>query len=213
MISALVGAGVGILAGGPLLVVARRWERGDGERTTVPGTVGTVAVLVIAVAGGAAAGVLTQPWLIVAFAVFGVLAVIAVAVDLAEFRLPDVLTYPLIASGVVVAGVLAVTDSADVLIRAAVGLLGYGGWLLLIALLTSSGYGLGDVKLAAAVGVWTGALGWTTLTTGVLAGQLLITGTLIAARLAARRAGGQVRDAPLGPAIVLGASLAVLLTI
>lgn len=84
----------------------------------------------------------------------------------------------------------------------------YGGWMLLAALVVSDGYGLGDVKLAAAVGVWLGGLSWHLVACAALFGQLFIVASLLAVRYRSRRRGEVGGHAPLGPALVAGAALA-----
>ncbi|MFZ5962173.1 prepilin peptidase [Thalassococcus sp. BH17M4-6] len=91
-------------------------------------------------------------------ALAGVLAALAI-VDLRQKRLPDALTLPLIAAGLVFAW--AEGRLADGLIGAA---LGYGVFWLIGELHFrrhgTEGLGLGDAKLFAAAGAW---LGWAAL--------------------------------------------------
>ncbi|TYB36824.1 prepilin peptidase [Micromonospora sp. AP08] len=129
--------------------------------------------------------------------------------DLACLRLPD----PLVAAAAAAATLglvpVALAGTPERLLTAlagaAVSFVGY----LLLALLPGARLGFGDVKLAAALGLPLGWLGWPTLGLGLLLPHLL-NGVVVVALLAA----GQVRrDTPLpfGPAILAGAWLAVLL--
>ena len=86
--------------------------------------------------------------------------VVLASVDLAVFRLPDVLTLPLMGAGLVYAAL----DGGDVGGHAAGLLAGYGsiaatGWVF-ARLRRRRGIGLGDAKLFAAAGAW---LGWAAL--------------------------------------------------
>lgn len=131
-------------------------------------------------------------------------------VDLACLRLPD----PLVA----VAGTLALGGLAGAallagtpgrLVGALVGAVLSGAAHVLLALLPRSRLGFGDVKLAAVLGLPLGWLGRDALLTGLLLAHLLH-GGLVLGLLAARRVR---RDTllPLGPALLAGAWLGVLL--
>jgi leader peptidase (prepilin peptidase)/N-methyltransferase len=88
------------------------------------------------------------------------------AVDAAIFRLPDIVTLPLLASGLAVSWLLPDKD----LTGHAIGALCGAGTFFLIAEIYRrtrghEGLGLGDVKLAGAAGAW---LGWQALPSMVL---------------------------------------------
>jgi leader peptidase (prepilin peptidase)/N-methyltransferase len=81
--------------------------------------------------------------------------------------------------------------------------------MLVLALIGPSGLGMGDVKLAPALGLYLGYLGWSALVVGVAAGFVL--GALAALGLLAREAfarrplAGALRKAlPFGPFLLLG---------
>ena len=105
--------------------------------------------------------VLPMPWLgMVTFGLTSML-MLASAVDLAERRIPDVFTLPLIGLGIAVSfGTLGVPFLHH--------LIGAGGGYLLLAVIGEvyfrrhgvDGLGLGDAKLFAAAGAW---LGWSAL--------------------------------------------------
>ncbi|CCH21883.1 prepilin peptidase [Micromonospora lupini] len=150
-----------------------------------------------------------DPALPVLLAVAAVGLVLAV-VDLACLRLPDPL--------VLVAGLLALAGlSAAALLAGTPGrLLGAlggaavaGAAHVLLALLPGSRLGFGDVKLAVVLGLPLGWLGRDALLTGLLLPHLLH-GALVLGLLAARMVR---RDTlvPVGPALLAGAWLAVLL--
>jgi len=71
--------------------------------------------------------------------------------------------------------------------------------------------GMGDVKLAALLGLYLGWLGWSTVLTGAVAG-FVVQAALALVLLAARRVGR--RDAlPFGPAMLVGAALVMSLPV
>ncbi|MFI7279238.1 prepilin peptidase [Micromonospora chersina] len=170
-------------------------------RHAVP-LVGAVVFAGLAVVRGTDAAL---PALLLTAAVGLALAV----VDLACLRLPD----PLVAAvaGAAALGLVPVAlagGTPERLLAAVAGAaVSFAGYVLL-ALLPGARLGFGDVKLAAALGLPLGWLGWPTLGLGLLLPHLL-NGVVVLALLAAGRVR---RDTPLpfGPAILAGAWLAVL---
>jgi leader peptidase (prepilin peptidase)/N-methyltransferase len=79
-----------------------------------------------------------------------------------------------------------------------------------MALISPSGLGMGDVKLVALTGLYLGWLGWPVVLVGLFLG-FLAQGLLGLGLLAARRAGLRT-DLPFGPALLAGALAAALLT-
>jgi leader peptidase (prepilin peptidase)/N-methyltransferase len=130
--------------------------------------------------------------------------------DLACLRLPDPLVAAAAGAGALglVPAALAGGTPARLLTALAGVAVSFAGYVLL-ALLPHSRLGFGDVKLAAALGLPLGWLGWPALGLGLLLPHLL-NGVVVLALLAA----GRVRrdtPVPFGPAILSGAWLAVLL--
>ena len=158
--------------------------------------------------GAAVAGLQPLP-LAAAYAVMFIVAITAAMVDAVEMRLPDVLTFPILAGGVAVLAALEIAGTHQGLLRGVLGGVLYGGFLLAAGLINPRSFALGDVKLCAGLGVWLAGLSWTALYVGVLAGQvlLLVTGGIIRAR----HPGQPHREFPAGPALVAGAILGVLL--
>jgi leader peptidase (prepilin peptidase)/N-methyltransferase len=115
-------------------------------------------------AGGAAAigviSALTLPWPVaIASTVLGMLMVAGADVDARTFLLPDTITWGAVACGIVAASLLhpaapwvtageAITRAACIAATLALFRSGYG-WIR-----RSESLGLGDVKLAAAIGAW-----------------------------------------------------------
>lgn len=145
-------------------------------------------------------------------AAFGWLAVLAVPlafVDLAVYRLPDRLTLPAYAGFIALLSVTALTEqrSGD-LARAVLGGLVLGAFYLLLFLVNPAGVGLGDAKLALALGSAMGWLGWTHLLTGTFLTYLL--GGLYGVLLIALRRAHRKTEIPFGPFMIIGAFGAVL---
>ncbi len=133
-------------------------------------------------------------------ALAGVLIALS-AIDLKSFRLPDVLTLPLILAGIVLAGLLEWDSPVS---RAAASALGFGLAYLVArtyeAVRGRGGLGLGDAKLFAASGAWVGAAGLATVVLYACATALL---ALLVAH--ARKADLSLTTAiPFGPFLAAG---------
>ena len=158
--------------------------------------------------GAAVAGLQPFP-MAAAYAVMFLVATAAAMVDAVDMRLPDVLTYPILAGGVAVLAALDIAGTHQGLLRGVLGGVLYGGFLLAAGLINPRSFALGDIKLCAGLGVWLAGLSWTALYVGVLAGQVLL--LALGWIIRARRPGQPHREFPAGPALVAGAILGVLL--
>ena len=142
------------------------------------------------------------------------LAVVAVPlafVDVAVHRLPDPLTGA--AYAVTVAGLLIAAASDGhwgALGRAAAGGAALAGFYLLLAVISPSGMGLGDVKLAASLGTLLAWSGWRALVLGGFAGFLLA--ALYSVVLLAVGRTTRKQHIPFGPFMLAGAFLLFLVT-
>jgi leader peptidase (prepilin peptidase)/N-methyltransferase len=138
------------------------------------------------------------------------LGVLLAVIDLRCLRLPDPIVALLAAATVAPLSLGAVlTGDPARLGRAALAAVLSGVIYLVIVLLPGAGLGLGDVKLAAVLGFTLGFVGWPALVVGLVTPHL-INGPVALALLLTRRA--QRRTAlPLGPALLTGALLGVLL--
>lgn len=189
------------IAAAPVVSGAARNRQHRSGRLPMVGWVALAAGCVLAVG----AAVFVEPFAAkVAYAVMLVVLVAAAAVDVSEQRLPNVLT--LGSGGFALAALTAISivTGAGSPWRAVVGGAIFGGWILLGALVVRDGYGLGDVKLAAACGILAGWLSWTSLAVAVLATQIAITVLLVYAKSRDRH-----REA-LGPAFVVGMLISIL---
>jgi leader peptidase (prepilin peptidase)/N-methyltransferase len=218
----------GILAGGFLLPRAAHrlavepdhpWRDRDSEGRPYPAGVrgwagrgpgaATLAVLCAGAGGALAVRVGARPelmvWLLLVPA-----AVLMARVDLAVFRLPDVLTLPAGAGVALLLGVCALLPGAAGSWRRA--LLGGAALLTLYFLLhvvNPAGMGFGDVKLAPTVGLVLGWYGWGAVFAGTFAGFVL--GAGVALGLMAVRRIDRRTAIPFGPFMLLGALGGVLL--
>ncbi len=148
-------------------------------------------------------------WALPGFLLFAWTLFVLAVIDSRTRRIPNRLTYPL-------------TPALLVLLVAAAFLHGQPGWalravigglvafllLLTMAVLNPRGMGMGDVKLAAFIGVGLGYIGWGHVILGIFAGFLL--GGLVAIGLLVVRARGRKDHIPFGPYLAAGALLALL---
>jgi leader peptidase (prepilin peptidase)/N-methyltransferase len=129
-------------------------------------------------------------------------------IDLRHRIIPNRLVYPALlafAAYVVIGGLAG--GGLDV-IRAAIGMLAYGGALLLVAFISPRGMGMGDVKLAALIGLVLGSVGLRYVTVAAAAGILLGGVAAIVALIA----GASRKNAiPFGPFLAVGALVAAFL--
>jgi leader peptidase (prepilin peptidase)/N-methyltransferase len=211
VVALVVGAGAGRLIDSLALVAPRRSDRAPGALALRDRSLGAPLP---EVAGALAATALTlrfgwstqlPAWLWLA----GVGLLLAV-VDLRTLLLPNRVLLPGTVGGVVLLGAAALADgSIDALVRAVLAGVVAAAALLVLALISPRGMGMGDVKLAGLLGLYLGWLGWPVLLTGLFLGfvlQAVVGLALLAARRVDRKAG-----LPFGPALFAGALGAALL--
>ena len=125
-------------------------------------------------------------------------------IDLRHRIIPNRLTYPsLILFSLVVVLARLIGEAADP-VRAGIGLLLYGGILFIVAVV-SRGMGMGDVKLAALIGLVLGSLGLRFV--GVAAGAAIAFGGL-GGLVALGMGKGRKSAIPFGPYLAAGAVVA-----
>lgn len=202
----VVGTAVLVAVAAGLLTPSARILAERPSRATGP-----VVLVTLGALGGAAAGWWARdPVELATFAVLVLGCVLLVVVDVASHRLPDVVTAPTAVAlllGLAVAAALG--PDWGVLVRAVLAGLALGTAFLLLALASPRAIGLGDVKLAALLGVFLGWFGWGTVLTGVVATFVL--GGLAALTLMAAGRASRTTALAFGPWLVLGAGVAATL--
>jgi len=144
-----------------------------------------------------------------AFLYLGGAGVALAVIDLDVHRLPDLLTLPSYAVGVLLlSAAAALQGSATPLLRAFLGMAALFALYLLLAMAHPAGMGLGDVKLAGVLGLYLGWLGWGPWAVGAFAAFLL--GGLTGVALMAGGRAGRKSAIPFGPFMLAGALLGVL---
>lgn len=153
-----------------------------------------------------------QLGLIPAWCGFALVGTVMCRTDLAAHRIPDVLTG---AALIVGAGLLLVPWDLTAYGRGWLAALALTLVFLLLGLIGPAGLGMGDVKLAPALGLYLGYLGWDELVMGVFSGFVAaaVVGIVAVVRGAFTRASPEqasIRSAlhqslPFGPFLLLGA--------
>lgn len=119
-------------------------------------------------------------------------------IDAATRRIPNAITYRLAPALLVLLGGAALLQGQPgVGLRALLGGLAAFAALLVLALISPGGLGMGDVKLAASLGVALGYLGWGHVVLGLFGGFLL--GGVVSLVLLATRLRGRKDMLPFGP--------------
>lgn len=178
----------------------QRHDRGGGERVAL--ALGTAALFVlVALRVGESAQ-------LPAFLSLAAAAVLLTVIDLKHHVLPDRVTLPALGAGaVLLTGAAAVHGDWAALARAVVAAVVLFLVFLVLALIAPTGLGFGDVKLSALIGLYLGWLGWAAVLVGAVA-AFLVQAVLALALLATRRI--DLRgELPFGPAMLLGAALAI----
>jgi Flp pilus assembly protein protease CpaA len=200
-----VGAAVGIAATPIVYWVAKRLLT---STAWIPRTPMAAVVLTIACAvAGASVATLSGTITTIAYTIFAFGVLTVALVDAIERRIPNRITYPQLAVGVLGVPWLTSSITAWVLLGPLTGAVVSGCIGLLNAVLADQG--LGDVKLAAVIGAWTAHLGVLPWITGTLLCQLLMIAAISGNQLRRRWAGLPPDYTPLGPSLAGGAILAV----
>jgi leader peptidase (prepilin peptidase)/N-methyltransferase len=143
-----------------------------------------------------------------AFAGLGGAVLIALAlIDLEHRRVPNVIVLPATAAAVVwVLALSFATGDWDVAGNALLS--GAAAFVLMFGIaLASRGMGMGDVKLAAFIGIFAGRFGWQVCVLAVFAGFII--GGFVAMMLLVVRVRGRKDALPFAPALAAGALTAL----
>lgn len=224
VLAAVLGLGVGMLADRaarrfPWTPRKRSWSSarntpdGDGavlpdlaDRRGVPPA--AVSALLTAVLFALVVLRFGAAWELPAYLLLAGVAVLLALIDLGHHLLPDRVVLPAIAAGsVLLALAAAIEGDAAALARAGIAAVVLFVVFLVLALIAPSGLGMGDVKLAALLGLYLGWLGWNVAVLGAAA-AFVVQAALALVLLASRRIGLK-GELPFGPAMLLGAALAI----
>jgi len=157
---------------------------------------------------GATAAVIGERWVLVAYLWFVAVTLTLTLTDLDRKLIPNRILFPGFGIAVSLLAVAALLDrSWGDLGRALGGSVGYFGFLLLVALLSRHGFGMGDVKLGALLGAFLAFEGWSILVVGALGAFIL--GGVVSILLLTLRVKGRKDSIPFGPYLVLGAYVAI----
>ena len=146
-------------------------------------------------------------WQAVLIAPFLGILLACALIDARHRIIPNRIVYSSLAVFAVAVALLSLFGARVSLFTGVLGFLAFGGGLLIVAILAPHGMGMGDVKLAALMGLVLGALGWryvgVSVVVAVLAGGIGAVVTLLA--------GGSRKDAiPFGPYLASGGILSAL---
>jgi leader peptidase (prepilin peptidase)/N-methyltransferase len=217
--AAVLAAALGALAGAGVHRAAARfpWPAGAGLREVIgPGRCAATAVRRPLVEVGTAlllALVVVRfglTWQLPAFLLLAVAAVLLTVIDLQHRLLPNRVLLPALAAGaVLLLGAAAAGGAWSALGRAVLGAAALFLVFLVLALLSPGGLGMGDVKLAAVLGLYLGWVGWPAVLFGAVAA--FVVQALVALGLLAARRVQRGSSLPFGPAMLAGAALALAL--
>jgi leader peptidase (prepilin peptidase)/N-methyltransferase len=127
-------------------------------------------------------------------------------IDLDVKRLPDALTLPSYAVGVVLLGLGSLSEPHQ-LLRAVLGAAAMFGLYFALCFAYPAGMGFGDVKLSGVLGLYTAWLGWDVWTVGLFLGFLL--GGVFGIAVVLAKQGGRKTALPFGPFMILGVFVAI----
>jgi leader peptidase (prepilin peptidase) / N-methyltransferase len=147
-------------------------------------------------------------WEVPALLVLTAAGMLLALIDLRHRLLPDRVVLPSLGIGLLLLALAALgEDNWPALGRALLGAVALFAVFLVLALISPGGLGMGDVKLAALLGLYLGWLGWNFVVLGAAAG--FVVQAVIALALLATRRIGLTGDLPFGPAMLIGAALVV----
>lgn len=149
-------------------------------------------------------------WILPALLFYAFTLVTVSAVDLDERRIPNKVMGPMGLAGIVLLLLAAVMEQRlDVVPQLVIGAVGYAAPLFLLGIAAPGSMGMGDVKLAAYMGLH---LAWFSLS-HVLVGAILgfVIGAVVGLVLIALRKKGRKDTVPFGPSIALGGFLVLFL--
>ncbi|WP_424346455.1 prepilin peptidase [Kocuria sp. CH-021] len=197
---------VGAVVGWFLPRVVLRYSPVTDESTSAPShpllAVATAALFVLV------AAFFGLSWELPAYLFFAAVAVVLTVIDLRHHLLPNAVVLPALGIGFVLLALAAMGEGTwGALLRAALGALALFVLYLVLALISPAGLGMGDVKLAAVLGLFLGFQGWGALFVGAVLASVV--GMVVGLAVLASRRGGLRSDVPFGPSMLAGALVAV----
>jgi leader peptidase (prepilin peptidase) / N-methyltransferase len=191
----LMLAAAGTVAGWSAFPLAQQEKRTSlpaGWRWSLAAATGAVCALL---------ALLREPAELPAFALLAVLGMLLAAVDLRHKLLPNRMVLPFFGLALVLLVIAALAaPERQLLMAALLGSLAMFTFYLLAALAKPGGIGMGDVKLAAVVGLYAGYEGLTAWV-AVLFGAFLLNAVAIILLMLARRL-KRDSDIPFGPSMI-----------
>lgn len=210
----LIAAFAGALAGAWVDRAAGRfpWPAGVGLREVLAPGAAAVRRPVLAVATALLLVLVVLrfglSWQLPAFLVLAVVAVLLAVIDLQHQLLPNRVLLPaLVVGAVLLLGAAAAEGEWTAYGRAALAAVAMFLVFLVLALASPGGLGMGDVKLAALLGLHLGWVGWSSVLLGAVAS--FVVQALVALVLLASRRVQRDSALPFGPAMLMGAALAL----
>lgn len=168
-----------------------------------------VTASLTAVAAGLTAWGIGPTWTLPAFLWIALAGSLLAVIDVEHHRLPDRLTLASVPAVGLLLLVPAVVDGSwSDYGRAWLGALAMFAFYFLLALIYPAGMGMGDVKLAAVLGLGLGFLGWKFVVVGLFAAFFI--GALVSLVLLVLRRANRKSAIPFGPFMLAGALVAVL---
>jgi leader peptidase (prepilin peptidase)/N-methyltransferase len=144
-----------------------------------------------------------------AYLVLAVAGIQLARIDILHHLLPNRLVLPLLGAGLLLLTLAAaVAGDAGNLLRGVAGAVTLFVLYLILALTSRNGLGMGDVKLAAPLGLYLGYLGWSQLFYGGALG--FVAGGIASVVLVLKNRGNKPKEVAYGPSM-LTAGLAVIL--
>jgi leader peptidase (prepilin peptidase) / N-methyltransferase len=208
MVLLVAGAGALGLAVGVLvsrLAGAYPWGTGRPVRPVVQPPLVELATGILFALAAVTRG---PSWDLPAFLSLVASGVLLAVIDLRHRLLPDRVVMPSVAAGALLLLLAAAADSGwPDLLRAVLGALVLFLVFLVLALISPSSLGMGDVKVAALLGLYLGWLGWGALALGAAAG--FVVQALVALALLMSGRVGLRGELPFGPAMLGGAAIAI----
>jgi leader peptidase (prepilin peptidase) / N-methyltransferase len=203
VVAFLVGAALGWW---PLAAWTQRSTK--GERMPLR-TVRIAGATITAVTFAALALRFGLSWILPALLVFAAASTVLTLVDLAEKRLPNAVIFPTMAAIAVLLLPATWAEGAWIaLLWAAIGSAAMFAVYFVLALISPSSMGMGDVKLALMIGLLLGWFGLNAWLVGLLA-AFIVGGVIALVALALRRV--TLRGSiPFGPSMLAGALISVL---